>query len=89
MKKIERKALYILWIGVLDCRHGMEYWSGLLEWKLGGNFLSGTENSIPVVIFNSLKKSLKLIDMFREKSSPKIQSNSKIFGFTISLVTIN
>ena len=31
----------------------MEYWSGFLEWNIGGKFWSGTENSILVVNFVS------------------------------------
>ena len=37
-------ALCIIWIGVLDWDHGVEYWSSFLKWNLGEAFWSETEN---------------------------------------------
>ena len=52
-----RRALCILWSGVMDWSLGLESWSGVLEWILGvepwSDILSVTEKSILVVKFVS------------------------------------
>ena len=49
-------ALCILWIGVLDWNHGVEYWSVFLEWNLGVKCWSERETFTLVVTLVSFEQ---------------------------------